>query len=94
MFEHSHRDSMHSDDTLHESAHRSSWSGLGKVGLLKKIGRIVFAVAERVLVFAGLFQVITGIVIYTGGCRQNWVNGCLAHLISAYLTSLHFFTLI
>ncbi|KAI0091893.1 hypothetical protein BDY19DRAFT_566400 [Irpex rosettiformis] len=81
VFEHSRSGSTHSDDTLHESVHRSSWSELGRAALLKKIGRAVFATAERILVFAGLFQVTTGIVIYTGGCRENYINGCLAHLI-------------
>ena len=86
VFEHSRSGSMHSDEALNESEQRSSWSGLGRVALLKKIGRAVFATAERILVFAGLVQVTTGIVIYTGGCRENYVNGCLAHLISAYLS--------
>jgi hypothetical protein len=88
VFEHSPRGSVHSDETLHESAVRSSWKGLGRMALLKKVGRAVFATAERSLVFAGLFQVTTGIVVYTGGCRENYINGCLAHLISAYLKPL------
>ncbi|KAI0693814.1 hypothetical protein BC835DRAFT_1275468 [Cytidiella melzeri] len=81
MFEHSPRGSIHSDDTLHESVPRSSWSGLGRVGLLKKVGSAIFAISERGLVFAGLFQLTSGIVVYTGGCRENYINGCLAHLI-------------
>ncbi|KAI0347345.1 hypothetical protein BDW22DRAFT_1321572 [Trametopsis cervina] len=81
MFEDSPRGSIHSDDMLHESVLKSSWSGLGKGALVRKVGRAIFATAERVLVFAGLFQVTTGIVIYTGGCRENYINGCLAHLI-------------
>ncbi|KNZ73834.1 hypothetical protein J132_09475 [Termitomyces sp. J132] len=52
-----------------------------KKGLLQRIGNICFAVVERFLVFAGLWQTLLGIVIYTGGCRENYVNGCLAHLI-------------
>ncbi|KAF8897397.1 cytoplasmic protein [Infundibulicybe gibba] len=49
--------------------------------LLRRIGLGSFAVFERLLVFAGLLQLLTGIVIYTGGCRENYLNGCLAHLI-------------
>ncbi|KAG6890878.1 hypothetical protein C0995_000835 [Termitomyces sp. Mi166 len=69
-----------------------------KKGLLQRIGKGCFAVVERSLVFAGLCQILLGIVIYTGasrqrfyespcaddasgGCRENYVNGCLAHLI-------------
>ncbi|KAI0796538.1 hypothetical protein C8Q75DRAFT_710925 [Abortiporus biennis] len=72
------RTSMHSDETLHDLGH---WMNTKKTSLLRRVGRGVFATAERALVFAGLMQVISGIVIYTGGCRQNYINGCLAHLI-------------
>ncbi|KAG6887273.1 hypothetical protein C0992_013034, partial [Termitomyces sp. T32_za158] len=51
------------------------------VGLLQRAGKGCFVVVERFLVFAGLWQTLLGIVIYTGGCRGNYVNGCLAHLI-------------
>lgn len=72
------RGSMHSDETLHEGL----WKNVNRTSLLKRVGCIAFGTSERVLVFAGLMQFLTGIVDYTGGCRQNWVNGCLAHLIS------------
>lgn len=52
----------------------------------RKLGRGSFATAERVLVFLGFMQVLTGIVDYTGGCRQHWLNGCLAHLISEWIS--------
>ncbi len=74
-----------SSDSFHESDHVYPWQGKDKRALVRFIGRVVFATTERVLVFAGFLQVVTGIVIYTGGCRANWGNGCLAHLISAYL---------
>ncbi|KAF8974353.1 hypothetical protein BDZ97DRAFT_2052995 [Flammula alnicola] len=45
------------------------------------IGKGVFAVVERSLVIAGFAQLLIGIVTYTGGCRENYENGCLAHLI-------------
>ncbi|KAL1708522.1 hypothetical protein EV121DRAFT_254228 [Schizophyllum commune] len=52
-----------------------------KKPLAKRIGNGVFATLERLMVFLGMYMTISGIVIYTGGCRQNYVNGCLAHLI-------------
>lgn len=85
VFDHSPRGSVHSDETLHETNEASSWKNMNKKAILKKIGRAVFGTAERALVFAGYMQVITGIVIYTGGCRENYINGCLAHLISEHL---------
>ncbi len=80
---HSPRGSVHSDETLPVGDYFSGRSkGLTRASLIKKIGRALFATAERSLVFAGLMQLLTGIVIYTGGCRENYVNACLAHLIS------------
>ncbi|KIM90974.1 hypothetical protein PILCRDRAFT_58846 [Piloderma croceum F 1598] len=52
-----------------------------RLPLLRRIARGAFGTAERALVFAGYCQLLTGIVVYTGGCRQSYVNGCLAHLI-------------
>ncbi|CAL1701472.1 unnamed protein product [Somion occarium] len=72
------RGSLHSDETLQDNSY---WKSVPKAPLLRRIGRGTFATTERVLVFAGLMQVLTGIVDYTGGCRGKWVNGCLAHLI-------------
>ncbi|KAI0921369.1 hypothetical protein AcW2_006361 [Taiwanofungus camphoratus] len=73
----------HSNDTLPEYIGHIAWiaRGTSKTPLLKRLGRVVFAIAERVLVFAGFMQVLTGVVVYTGGCRENYINGCLAHLI-------------
>ncbi|KAF7331902.1 hypothetical protein MKEN_00070500 [Mycena kentingensis (nom. inval.)] len=48
---------------------------------ITRLGRVVFEGAERILVIGGLAQLLTGIVIYTGGCRDAYINGCLAHLI-------------
>ncbi|KAF8631161.1 hypothetical protein AX15_002500 [Amanita polypyramis BW_CC] len=69
-----------SDDTLsglksHARDHSS------KESKLSRMGNIAFAVVERVLVFAGFAQVLSGIVVYTGGCRGSYINVCLAHLI-------------
>lgn len=74
------RGSVHSDETLYENVY-NSFKSTNKTAVLKKIGRGIFATVERALVFAGYMQVISGIVIYTGGCRENYINGCLAHLI-------------
>ena len=85
MFEpHSPRGSIHSDETVHnEEFSPLNWlRNASRAAILRKIGHACFATLEPSLVFMGLMQVLTGIVIYTGGCRQNWINGCLAHLIS------------
>ncbi|TFK55829.1 cytoplasmic protein [Heliocybe sulcata] len=65
----------HSDETLHEVVENAKepWS--------RFLMRATFAVLERALVFGGFMQVLSGIVIYTGGCRESYVNNCLAHLI-------------
>ncbi|KAI0824690.1 hypothetical protein BC628DRAFT_1322112 [Trametes gibbosa] len=70
-----------SDDSLHETGHIYPWQGRNSREVLRFVGRAVFAVCERTLVFAGLLQVTSGIIVYTGGCRGNYINGCLAHLI-------------
>ena len=74
---HSRNHSIHSDDTLHDAIPHMNvqkpW--------YRKVGTATFATLERVLVFAGFIQLLTGIVIYTGGCRGDHINICLAHLI-------------
>jgi hypothetical protein len=64
----------HSDDDIEPRPAK-------KAPLAQRIGSGVFATLERALVFGGFAQTLTGIVIYTGGCRENYLNGCLAHLI-------------
>jgi hypothetical protein len=71
--------SMHSNNTLHDVDYMRSKP---KKTLLKRIGAAIFAVCERTLVIAGFVQVLTGIIVYTGGCRENYMMGCLAHLSS------------
>lgn len=73
------RGSHHSDETLHEMIDARPKP---KASLRHRIGCGLFATAERVLVFIGYMNVLVGIVTYTGGCRDSYVNGCLAHLIS------------
>ncbi|KAF7352908.1 hypothetical protein MVEN_01258100 [Mycena venus] len=67
--------SPHSEETLHEIHFPP------RISLLRRIGRAAFATAERALVVAGFGLLLSGIVVYTGGCRQHYINGCLAHLI-------------
>jgi hypothetical protein len=59
-------------------------------GLLCRIGRGTFDSAERALVFAGFGQLLTGVVVYTGGCRGGLINSCLAHLISKFQINTFF----
>ncbi|KAI0306959.1 hypothetical protein B0F90DRAFT_1665300 [Multifurca ochricompacta] len=70
------RGSQNSDDTLQLQSHLAK-----DIPLSRRIGQVLFATLERSLVFAGFAQVMHGVVIYTGGCRENYLNGCLAHLI-------------
>ncbi|KAJ7699940.1 hypothetical protein B0H17DRAFT_1047790 [Mycena rosella] len=67
--------SPHSEITLHD-IHFTP-----RISLLRRAGRIAFAATEGSLLVAGFGLLLTGIVIYTGGCRQNYLNVCLAHLI-------------
>ena len=74
---HTRNHSIDSDDTLHDAVPQLS----GKKPWYMTVGSAVFATLERVLIFAGFVQSLTGIVVYTGGCRGDHVNICLAHLI-------------
>ncbi|KAJ3575156.1 hypothetical protein NP233_g1288 [Leucocoprinus birnbaumii] len=71
------RSPTHSDITLDAKQRRHTKSE----SAIARVGNGAFAILERFLVVAGFAQLLTGIVIYTGGCRQNYENGCLAHLI-------------
>jgi hypothetical protein len=71
-----------SNDTLHDMDGHESITH--KVHFLRQTARGAFGALERGLVFAGFGQLLTGIVVYTGGCRENYINGCLAHLTSTW----------
>jgi hypothetical protein len=71
------RDSQHSDDTLQDQDHV-----VKDIPLSRRVGQVAFGTLQRFLVFAGFAQLMHGIVIYTGGCREKYLNGCLAHIIS------------
>lgn len=64
-----------------------------KQPLLRRILHAAYATLERVLVFAAFGMVLSGIVIYTGGCRDSYINGCLAHLISKIKDSACYYSL-
>ncbi|KAH9994092.1 hypothetical protein BJV74DRAFT_770557 [Russula compacta] len=70
------RGSQHSDDTLQDKDHV-----VENIFLSHRLGQVLFGTLQRFLVFAGFAQFMHGIVIYTGGCRGNYLNGCLAHII-------------
>jgi len=71
------RDSQRSDDTLQDQDHV-----VKAIPLSRRVGSLAFGTLERILVFAGFAQLMHGVVIYTGGCREKYLNGCLAHIIS------------
>ncbi|KAG1832991.1 hypothetical protein EV424DRAFT_1469245 [Suillus variegatus] len=70
--------SRHSDETLHDFKLPGV---IEPQALLVRISQGAFATLERALVFAAFGMTLSGIVVYTGGCRESYVNGCLAHLI-------------
>ena len=76
--------SQHSDDaTVREQVRFTN-----NIPLSRRLGKLVFATVERTLVFAGFAQLMHGVVIYTGGCREHYLNGCLAHIISKFRPKL------
>jgi hypothetical protein len=79
------RDSQHSDDTLQD---QDQDHVVKDIPLSRRVGQVVFATLQRLLVFAGFAQLMHGIVVYTGGCRGNYLNGCLAHIISELIIDL------
>ncbi|GAA5875917.1 hypothetical protein JCM3774_005815 [Rhodotorula dairenensis] len=48
---------------------------------VRKVTSLVLAAAERSLILLAYIQVCSGIAVWTGSCRQNYLNGCLAHII-------------
>ena len=88
---HRYSNSVASDGTLFDSSSPCPEDDLQdlprqespKQPLFARVAHGIFAILERALVFGGYGVAVTGIVVYTGGCRENYVNGCMAHLISA-----------
>ncbi|KAF9247160.1 hypothetical protein BU15DRAFT_84706 [Melanogaster broomeanus] len=73
------RRSTHSDDTLHDMMIQHVIPH--KQSLSRRISVVALATLERALVFAAFGMFLSGVVVYTGGCRDSYINGCLAHLI-------------
>ncbi|KAJ7638677.1 hypothetical protein FB45DRAFT_408557 [Roridomyces roridus] len=67
--------SPRSEDTLHDVHF------IPRLSILRRMGHVVFSVAEWSLIFGGFAMFLSGLVVYTGVCRENFVTGCLAHLI-------------
>jgi hypothetical protein len=97
---HRHSSSMASDQTLFHPGARDSDDDLcpskrqggPQATLLSRVGTVILATLERSLIFVAWALSLTGIVTYTGICRGNYINGCLAHLISTLshrLSSAH-----
>ncbi|KZS97536.1 hypothetical protein SISNIDRAFT_405165 [Sistotremastrum niveocremeum HHB9708] len=49
--------------------------------LVARVAHSAFIALERLLIFGAFIALQTGAVTYTGICRENYINGCLAHLI-------------
>ena len=78
-------DSTHSEETLHSPhlpMHHDAHDR--RRSILSRIGHVTFATAERTLVILAFKQLLTGFTVYSGICRDNYINGCLAHLISEF----------
>lgn len=74
------RSARHSEDTLRDVV--VTHTPRPKQSLLRRVAQAAYATVERSLVFAAFGMVLSGVVVYTGGCRDSYINGCLAHLIS------------
>ncbi|BGP40161.1 hypothetical protein JCM10449v2_004119 [Rhodotorula kratochvilovae] len=48
---------------------------------LRKYGALALDFAERMLVILGYVEVCTGVAVWSGTCRERYLNGCLAHVI-------------
>lgn len=78
--------SNQSEDTLHtppsQDSHDIHESRQRRWTTFTRIGHFAFATAERTLVVLAFKQLLSGTAVYTGICRGNYLNGCMAHLIS------------
>ncbi|KAG9019045.1 hypothetical protein FRB90_007001 [Tulasnella sp. 427] len=68
----------------------------GARGVLARVGRFVWRwtttmhlVWERLVVVLAYAMWVSGSVVYTGVCRGNYLNGCLAHLIKGSIFFLY-----
>ncbi|KIJ56922.1 hypothetical protein M422DRAFT_88038, partial [Sphaerobolus stellatus SS14] len=79
--------SNQSDETLHSpgilsrsDAHDSDEES-ENTPFIQKFLRYAYATAERTLVLMAFSALLSGLSVYSGICRGNYLNGCLAHLI-------------
>ncbi|BGP16383.1 hypothetical protein JCM10213_004926 [Rhodosporidiobolus nylandii] len=84
----SRRNSSFSDsDTVFDSAgpEHSSHPSLDKPrstrSRLARYGSLLFALAQRMLIVLAYIELCTGVAVWTGTCRERYLNGCLAHVI-------------
>ncbi|KDQ16101.1 hypothetical protein BOTBODRAFT_31175 [Botryobasidium botryosum FD-172 SS1] len=56
---------------------------------LQRLGTLLFDITERVLVVYAYTLVLSGATVYTGICRGNYINGCMAHLIKGSIFLLY-----
>lgn len=87
---------VHSDDSLHDSPRKrlSKRSFLRRVGTSAfAVAERVLVIAgftqllTGIVVYTGTFTFplwlsSPNLLIFAGGCRENYLNGCMAHLIS------------
>ncbi|GAA5983703.1 hypothetical protein JCM11641_000939 [Rhodosporidiobolus odoratus] len=74
-------DSAGPDPPTPEEWRQSTRSGLHRYGALG------FAFAQRMLIILGYIEVCTGVAVWTGSCREKYLNGCLAHIIKGSIFS-------
>ncbi|GAA5984215.1 hypothetical protein JCM10908_006093 [Rhodotorula pacifica] len=69
---------VHSDEPYWHSEQAPSVSAGQRV---RKWTSLVLAGAERSLILLAYIEVCSGVAVWTGSCRENYLNGCLAHII-------------
>ncbi|KAK4704761.1 hypothetical protein P7C70_g1445, partial [Phenoliferia sp. Uapishka_3] len=87
-FSHTRGSSTVSDTTLFDASHADPDAALAKTPprkslkaqILEKGSMAHFALMSSLVVLA-YAQVITGVAVYSGSCRAQYGNGCLAHTI-------------
>ncbi|KPV74635.1 uncharacterized protein RHOBADRAFT_27024 [Rhodotorula graminis WP1] len=47
----------------------------------RKFGALALDFAQRMLVLLGYVEVCSGVAVWTGTCRERYLNGCLAHVV-------------
>ncbi|GAA5886020.1 hypothetical protein JCM6882_004235 [Rhodosporidiobolus microsporus] len=82
-----HSSALSDSDTVFDSAgpdahaHYESKPPPSTAARLRRYGSLLFTFSERFLVVMAWIQVCTGVAVWTGTCRERYLNGCLAHVI-------------